>query len=309
MRLDFNVLWVEDQPSRVLSLGSAIQRRMIEEGFEFRPVKCTSLSEIAQYLAGDVFKDEVDLVLVDWDLGGDTHGEEAIRMVRERFPFKDVIFYSANNTDVGVLRRLAFENGLEGVFCVPRDGLVEEVGGIFDSLIKKVLDLDHMRGIVMGATSDIDYMVRDSLAALHDSLDDAGRKNMVEVALQRINEKVKRFAKKATKLEGQPTLHEILETHVLFSAYDQLLMLSETLESAPFKSRHGTHKLTVVEYINEVVPDRNKLGHRVLTAAGRPGAVVGSGGEEVDVEAMKNLRRKLIELRRAFRNLHLAVRS
>lgn len=308
MRLDFNVLWVDDQPSRVLSLGSAIERRMIEDGFEFRPVKCTSLSEIAQYLAGDVFKDEVDLVLVDWDLGGDSHGEKAIRMVREKLPFKDVIFYSAN-TDVGALRRLAFEDGLEGVFCVPRDGLVEEVGGIFDSLIKKVLDLDHMRGIVMGATSDIDYMVRDCLAALHDSLDDAGRKNMVEVALQRIHEKVERFAKKATKLESQPTLNEILETHVLFGAYDQLLMLSEILESAPFKSRHGTYKLTVVEYINEVVPDRNKLGHRVLTAAGRPGAVVGSGGEEIDVETMKKLRRKLIELRRAFRNLHLAVRS
>ena len=71
-----------------------------------------------------------------------------------------LLAYSANN-DAKELRKLAFEANLEGVYCASRVELVDEVLGVFDSLVKKVLDLDHTRGIVMGATSKrIDVAMR-----------------------------------------------------------------------------------------------------------------------------------------------------
>jgi hypothetical protein len=309
MRLDFNVLWVDDQPERVEAQIQAISRMMGDQGFEFRPVRCRSLREISPHLADHVFSDEVDLILVDWDLGGETRGEAAIRQIRDDIPYKDVVFYSAN-TDAQELRRRAFENGLEGIYCATRDGLIDEVMGVFESLVKKVLDLDHTRGIVMGATSDIDYIVHDSLAALHGLLDDEGKRALVRSAVERISERLRDLTKRVTALsQADVTLERILEAHYIFTANDGLRMLSNLLERDPFKEKHGRYRAAVVTYMRDVVPDRNILGHQVLSPAGRPVAVVGRDGREIRLEEMRELRRRLLDLRREFRGLHATLRS
>ena len=70
MRLDFNVLWVDDQPGAVNAQIRRIKTQMAEEGFSFNPTQCQSLEQVEALIAGNVFQDEVDLILVDWDLGG-----------------------------------------------------------------------------------------------------------------------------------------------------------------------------------------------------------------------------------------------
>ena len=75
MRLDFNVLWVDDQPNAVSAQITRIKAQMESEGFSFRPTQCKSLTEVEALIAEDVFQDEVDLILVDWDLGGGVHGQ------------------------------------------------------------------------------------------------------------------------------------------------------------------------------------------------------------------------------------------
>jgi hypothetical protein len=75
MRLDFNVLWVEDQPAHVDAQIERISQLMQQEGFHFKPTLCRSIDEVQRAISTDVFTDEVDLVLVDWDLGSNLHGE------------------------------------------------------------------------------------------------------------------------------------------------------------------------------------------------------------------------------------------
>ena len=78
MRLDFNVLWVDDQPARVAAQGKNISLRMADEGFEFKPRQCMTIDEMESVISEDVFTDEVDLILVDWDLGGGDQRHEAL---------------------------------------------------------------------------------------------------------------------------------------------------------------------------------------------------------------------------------------
>jgi hypothetical protein len=307
MRLDFNVLWVDDQPDRITSQISPIERQMGEHGFQFKPVLCKTLEEVSNWLTDQIFNDEIDLILVDWDLGGGVWGQDAIRKVRESIPYKDVVFYSAN-ANVDSLRRHAFENGLEGIYFSNREGLVGEVVGVFESLVKKVLDLDHTRGIVMGATSDIDFMIQETLVTLHDRLDENGRRSMLEIALARIEEKLADLNQKVAELKSTPALRTILKAHFIFSANDGLRLLSNVLDEAPFKETHGKYRPAVVAYMNDVVPDRNILGHQVLTPAGRPRAVIGRDGKEIEIQDMRDLRRRLLDLRKEFRALHLALK-
>jgi hypothetical protein len=307
MRLDFNVLWVDDQPARVESQVAAIAKYMEDQGFNFNATLCQSIDDVRSRVADDVFTDEVDLILVDWDLGGNVQGQNAIGEIRDQVPYKDVVFYSALNA-ADQLRRLAFDAGLEGVYCATRGELVDEVIGVFDSLVKKVLDLDHARGIVMGATSDIDHLVTECLVLMHAKLDDPGKAAMLKEILERIGERIKDLTKRVGKLQSSTSLDALLEAHEIFTANDRLRILSRMLKVDKFKV-HGETRQTIVTYINEVVPGRTGLAHLVMVPKGKPQAVMTSLGKTVTLEETQALRRQILGLRSDFRDLLAALKA
>ena len=309
MRLDFNVLWVDDQPDRVQAQIKAITERMVEHGFEFRPTLCKSLDEVQAFLASDedVFTDEIDLILVDWDLGGETHGEAAIAAIREAIRYKDVVFYSAQNPAV-TLRELAFKNGLEGVYCTSREGLVEEVLGVFESLVKKVLDLDHTRGIVMGATSDIDFMVNESLMAIHDKMDGDGKAALLKEAIEYVEKKIGELTEKAERLRVATGMADLFEAHLIFTANDRLRILSRVLKGET-STLNERARQAVVTYMEKVVPNRNIYGHLVLHPKGKPTGIAGYEGKTISLEEALVLRRTILDLRQEFRTMRDILKS
>jgi CheY-like chemotaxis protein len=307
MRLDFNVLWVDDQPERIASQIKAITKHMEEQGFEFKADVCKSIADVRVRIKKDVFSDEVDLILVDWDLGEALKGQDAIAEIRETAQYKEVVFYSAHSAPEQ-LRELAFNAKLEGIYCAARDGLVDEVIGVFDSLVKKVLDLDHTRGIVMGATSDIDNMVNECLTAMHGKLDDAGKRAMLEEAVERADERVRDLTKTVTKLRAATTIEEFFKAHMIFTANDRLRVLGRALDIEIFKA-HNSARAVVTEYRVKIVPRRNDLGHLVLVPEGKPQAVIDNEGKKINLEEMRELRRLILNLRSEFRKLLTALQA
>jgi hypothetical protein len=301
MRLDFNVLWVDDQPDTIDSQIKKISVEMEREGFHFNPTKCASLEEVQAKIADNVFADEIDLILVDWDLGGGARGDDAIAIIRDVVYYKDVVFYSALNP-IDQLEKLAAEKHLEGVFCSDRAGLADEVVGVFDSLIKKVLDIDHTRGIVMGATSDIDRIVNDCLNAVHGQLDVTGQQALVAAALARIDKKFNEFAKRVEKLRKGNELSSIMKAHVIFTAMDRLEVLADTLELDKFK-HHDKARETIRVYKGPGIKGRNDLGHVVLVATNRPKTAATVEGTEVSLDEMRELRRLILTSRDQFKGL------
>lgn len=301
MRLDFNVLWVDDQPGSVVNQIKSITSQMATEGFEFMVRQCTTLDEVEATISEHIFTDEVDLILVDWDLGNGAHGEDAIERIREAVQYKDVVFYSGQSSVVE-LRQKAYEKQLEGVYCSSREGLVDEVIGVFDSLIKKVLDLDHTRGIVMGATSDIDHMVNTCLTLAHGKLDEIGKAKFIEEALRRVEEQVQNVAKQGEKLKDTPSVEALFKAHMLFTSDHRLRMLANVLRMKEF-SAYSAGINTVKSYRDGVVQERNTLGHAVLVPQGKPNSVVDGAGKIVDIARMRDLRKLILALRSDFRFL------
>jgi hypothetical protein len=307
LRLDFNVLWVDDQPNAVISQIESIKIKMNSEGFSFKPTQCKSLAEVEALIADNVFQDEIDLILVDWDLGSGVHGQDVIKKVREVAQYKDVVFYSAQ-TPAAALRELAFKAGLEGIYCASREGLVEEVLGVFESLVKKVLDLDHTRGIVMGATSDIDHLVNTCLAMVHTKLDDEGKRKFVEEASRRVTDKVTKVTKLGEKVQKNPSVDALFKAHMIFTSDDRLSMLGNILDMEAFVAHAGA-KVTIKSYRESVVPKRNVLGHIVLAPEGKPQAVETTEGKQVSLGEMRDLRKLILDLREEFRSLANALKS
>lgn len=307
MRLDFNVLWVDDQPARVASQIKRISLQMAEEGFDFKPRQCTTMDQVEEVISEHVFTDEIDLILVDWDLGNNIHGEDAIDRIRQIVQYKDVVFYSGEAT-VMQLRQKAYDKKLEGVYCASREDLIDEVIGVFESLIKKVLDLDHTRGIVMGATSDIDHMVNSCLALAHGKLDDEGKAKFIDGALKRVAEKVKNIAKQGEKLAATPSVEALFKAHMLFTSDDRLRMLASILGMEEFAA-YSASVTTIQSYRDGVVHDRNTLGHAVLVPQGKPSTVIDDTGKAVDIAQMRELRKLILSLRADFRVLLDAMQA
>lgn len=307
MRLDFNVLWVDDQPQRVEAQIQAIAKRMREEGFEFQPTRSQSIDGVRELIRDSVFKDEIDLILVDWDLGGNVEGQDVIAVIRDAVPYKDVVFYSARNP-ANELRLLAFKSGIEGVYCASREDLVEEVVGVFESLVKKVLDLDHTRGIVMGATSDIDYMVNECLVAIQGQLDDTGRARMLNAALGYIEKRIMKVNDMASNLKDATSLTEFFKAHLVFTSYDRLRLLAGELEGQVLDAQRGFRQ-SVVDYQQKVVPRRNDLGHVVMVPDGKRSTLTDSEGKVITLDETRDLRRLILALRGDFRELLLALQD
>lgn len=297
MRIDFNVLWVDDQPDRLDALTEAIRRRMLVQGFLLNATTCRTLGDVKAAIADHIFTDEVDLILVDWDLGANVHGQDAIAEIRRAVPYKDVVFYSANPRE---LRRLACEAELEGVYCASRDNLVQEVVGVFESLVRKVLDLDHSRGIVMGATCDIDHTVIQCLKAIHEQLDSVGRTSLINEMMEHVKRHAKETAKEAAALADRPTLEAILDKNNLFTSNDRLRVLASALGNPHFAALLRYRK-SVKKYIEDVVPGRNILAH--VKRDGSPSRLTDQHGAEITMDRVRELRRLILDLREEFRDL------
>lgn len=302
MRLDFNVLWIDDQPERVRAQIEAISRHMQEHGFDFYPRQCKTLAEVKESLADDVFDDEIDLVLVDWDLGGGVEGQDAISNIREKIRYKDVVFYSAGK-EPKALRQLVFDHDLEGVYCASRELLVDEVKGVFDALVKKVLDLDHTRGIVMGATSDIDHILGECLDSVHKNASPEEQSALFAKAVSVVRATLESSAKQLTKLNETTSFDELSKQHRIFSAYHRLRVLKEALKFAHLEDPNQFDE-AIGAYMEKVTPERNILGHVLLVPAGKPQYVLGADERPKSLEETRDLRKTILALRLQFRELH-----
>lgn len=307
MRLDFTILWIDDQPKHVRSFSDGLKLRLRDQGFELHVTTAETIEDVDGIIANHVHDDAIDLVLVDYDLGSGTGagGEEALRKVREKFPFKEVLFYSA--TDRDSLRRIAFDAKVDGVHFSTRLSLVDDAMQVIQKLLGKVLDIDHMRGIVMSASSDIDYLVEGSLLAVYGRLSDPEKESFCEAAIGQIDKKLKNWKGELDDAEKQGGIERLLALRHLFSSNDRLTFLIKQL-SAGWTSEHQNQYVEKVkEYQGDVVPKRNKLAHVMLRRQpGQLPELVNAKGSWA-VEDMTELRQVFIEHRENFQTIAVLV--
>ena len=193
MRLDFNVLWIEDHPGSVSDLKQSISDKIREQGFRLNVKSATSIEQaIKEYLDKDVYRYHIDLVLMDYDLGENkTNGAEGINKVREKIPYRDIIFYSSARTTELETELEKESKKIIDVFTCYRPDLEQQFDEVFERLIKKVLDINHERGIIVGATCDIDERVFNTVCEIYEQRSDKEKNNI----LGKINKTLKKKKK------------------------------------------------------------------------------------------------------------------
>lgn len=165
MRLNYKILWFEDDDGFFASLDfDEIRRHLDARGFDTSIERMVGGEEIT-----DIIKvaQKSDLIIVDFGLEEGTFGDYLISQLRDGNINTEVIFYSARG--VGELRKFVYEKELDGVFCRARDEITREVLPIIDNSIKKILDLENSRGLVMAELGDLDVIMNEIIIAVHNS--------------------------------------------------------------------------------------------------------------------------------------------
>lgn len=194
MNLTYTVLWIENDKDFIDSFDTDDLKEYVEaQGFDLKLEYRTTPEEIRAEVDGSRF----DLLIIDYNIAdgdgenGDLHGSDVIRQVRDQNCLTEVIFYSA----VGVpkLRQEAANRELEGVFYSgrPTEQLLRKIKDVFNLTVRKVVDVENMRGIVMAGVAELDHLVTDVIRAVHDSLDAGKQVDLCKRLLEKLRPAVK----------------------------------------------------------------------------------------------------------------------
>ena len=159
MRLEYKILWFEDEEKWFNSIFPFISDYFDEIGFDLVIKRQGDDSNIDKCIN----EYECDLILMDFHLSG-TKGDTLIEYIRSQQIFTEVIFYSQAGEEA--VRDTIKKKGVDGVYCASRDleEFEDKVKNVVYNTIKKVQDVNNMRGLVMAETSELDYMMLDVIS-------------------------------------------------------------------------------------------------------------------------------------------------
>ena len=165
MKLGFSVLWFDDSKEYFDSLEiEPLEQEILSWGFSPRIETVTTPEDFNRHSPFDTF----DLIVVDRNLEQYEDGEEFISRLRDNLIYTEVILYTAG--DVSELWDAVHEKKLEGVFVANRNDIFPKISIVGRQSIRKVLDLENMRGIVMSEVGELDCMLEEIIKIGMDTL-------------------------------------------------------------------------------------------------------------------------------------------
>lgn len=307
MQLEYNILWFDDQLGPITPFVDRVRGMISRLGFEPKIEL-----RIVDGNAGDPLAAlpsyGIDLVLMDYRLGGGHDGATLARRLRQSFRDTDVVFYSSDPAKE--LRRLIFEQDIDGVFSVSRVHLTDRVNGIIQGQLRRMLDLNHMRGLVMAATSDLDMAMIECLEVVQQVLHPGeSAAAFAEAIAKRVSDGLRRKADEIDGLgrKGPGKLAKLLR-EPSFGAYLRWEVLKEEVVKLADKVSERQFIEHLDRYNMDVIGPRNDFAHR--KAEMRDGKLLLEGRDQpLDQDSMKALRLRILDHSDNLRGLLTTLRE
>jgi len=253
MKLKYSILWFDDDEDQIESHDFEDLAGIIHSwGFDFdRPVIVNTPEE---FMGKAPFLD-FDLIVVDYNLGDDvTHGDDFIKSLRDQNVYTDVVFYTGGS--LADLWDGVREKKLEGVFLSNVDGIIPKVIRVAKQSVKKIVDLENMRGIVMAQVGDLDQDLKQFLLVGFSKLEENKQAQIFKKFIENGIRRGKKISGEIDLLSKGPTIEGMLD---LCDSSFPIWSLSRST-----CNRHPSLKdIDISNYEDEVLKPRNALAHGV----------------------------------------------
>lgn len=256
MRIDYNILWIEDDQSWYDTTLELFKDTLDDQGFELIPQKCDNIDQIKKLIEQDGLK-KYDILLIDFTLKNSDSGDEIIKLVRDNSIYTDVLFYSSAIENVTESMQ---KHGLEGVYTADRKELETKFEIVFNTTIKKVQEINSMRGLIVGETSDLDVLIEK--LTLHISshtlkLEDDKLDEIINFYVDDFLKKSPDTFLKKYKEHGFYNWFHKIDASRKWNIFRDLLKKCPVKDDPSIKSFLEVNK----EYSKEVINIRNKFAH------------------------------------------------
>lgn len=161
MKLNYYILWVEDDDSWFETTSELFKENIEDLGFSSIIERKISLDTVAEEIAKNNLK-KYDILLIDFNLRNSTSGDTIIDLIRVKEVFTDILFYSSDKAQI--IESLT-TNFFEGVYYSDRKELETKFEKVFKTTIKKIEEINSMRGLIVGETSELDGIIDDCLSS------------------------------------------------------------------------------------------------------------------------------------------------
>ncbi len=252
MDLTYEILWIDDRKDAVKGHKEQTEEYLEELGFIPQINLVNPIEEKEIHLTSDKW----NLIIIDYKLTNNRTGTDLIDKIRRNEQYTEIIFYSSEQDKVeNEIKNLA----LEGVYWAGRDhNLMDKIKSIIDVTLKKVMDVNTMRGLVMAEVADLDFQM-ESIIKSYDSKIPSDKKKALQAGIvRRIKKSISGKCSKIAKLEeeGQCTLDGCLDYRLIDS--DKRL---RTVEKVCKDVGIGGDISETVKGCKKVLEDRNLLAH------------------------------------------------
>jgi CheY-like chemotaxis protein len=298
MKLIYNVLWIDDRQKHVENAQNRVREKLARLGFELNLTKVDKIDNEKQ-LRTLLTKNEFDLLVVDFKMQPDAKdGSELIKIIRRFCPATDIAFYSSETPS-----DLRSKINVDGVYCYNRNHLPNDLMYLVDTRLKKILDLNQMRGLYLAAVADFDHLIDDIIHSTFDKIDEALKPPHVKYIIDTV---LKFHKSKVEQIEQLKDDMHIDKYTNLLSSNPKVGLLINILSELDEEQLYG-HLGSLANYTKEIIEPRNKLAHAMEVEFKQGNYTLQSSTKEFEfnLDDFLTLRHRVLDYKDTFKNIKL----
>ena len=192
------------------------------------------------------------MIVVDRNLEERKGGQDFIADIRSSKIYTEIIFYTAMNTSD--LWEEIYKNKLEGVYVSNRDDIFSKIIKVGEQSIRKILDLENMRGIVMAEVGELDLMLDEIIIIGSDGLTETQRQEIYKKFHDGANDQHDQRGQQLKEFSQNPDTLTMLKLCDSDKRWQNLNRLWKVHRKLKEKQKPG-------EYTTDVLRPRNFLAH------------------------------------------------
>lgn len=289
MKLTYSILWFDDDQGSFESIDmDYIRDEIASLGFTLKVVPVHAAADFNRH---SPFKD-FDMIIVDFNLG-DEQGDAFIEKVRSHDVYSEIIFYSF--AEASDLWKAIHDRQLEGVFVTNKKSIESKVIRVARQSVRKVLDLENMRGIVMSEVGDLDAQLEDIFVKAMGGISIEKQQEIFERFHEKTSEHQERFAASLAAFQKAPSIVGLLALCDSDKRWQNFNRVRKHHELLNDKKLDG-------DYSKEILWPRNCLAHGIPVRTADGTLLFRFSGKEYlfNDQTSQDLRKRIIEYKNAF---------
>jgi len=226
MRLDYKILWFEDVESSFNAKKRLVKRVVEKLGFIFPDPQNEVDARNIDLIDFGVY----DLIIADLNLANGAKGSSILESIRDKGVYTEVVFYSSEGEDYVRGELAKFQ--IDGAYCADRanEDFIDKVEKVINTTVKKVQDLNNMRGLIMAETSDLDGIMFNIITGVLEKNNAGIGERLESFIYQNVEKKVNEKKVKYEKYAGK-RIDKIIGDNLMFDASQKILAIQFIIDS------------------------------------------------------------------------------